>query len=112
VTPKCPHGYYTHSPFNRCPWCHSFDETNRDVIPVIGHGNGGLLRRGALVCPSCGGPGDAGWGMIVDAAADTRTERQCYGCRIGENTKEAIARRATHESSRAVKKAKGSKESA
>jgi hypothetical protein len=106
---RCEHGYYTHSPFNRCPWCHGFDASTRDVIPVIGHGNGWLLRQGALICPSCGGFGDAGWGMIVDKADAPPMVRWCYGCKIGENMKEAIARRDAHEARRGVKKTKGEK---
>ncbi len=111
---KCPHGYFTHSPFNRCPWCFGFDDSNRDAVPVVGHGNGWLLRQGELACPSCGGPRSAGWGAYVgDTPPDHRDPAQCpsmcYGCTIGDNTKEAIAKRVAHEAARGVKKIPGAK---
>jgi hypothetical protein len=109
--PKCGHGFFEAQP---CPWCFGFDEGNRDVVPVVGHGNGWLLRQGDLACPSCGGPRSAGWGCYVDdKPPDHRDPAQCpplcYGCRIGENTAEAIAKLTSHESARGVKKQRGAK---
>lgn len=104
---KCEHGYFTSEP---CPWCLGNDPG--DVVPVNGHGNGWLLRLGNPVCPSCGGPGKAGWGMYVDiniSALASRHMCTCYVCRIGDNTVEAIARRAVHEEQRGVRKQRGSK---
>jgi hypothetical protein len=103
---KCPHGYFSR-PSNRCPWCHGFDATHRNVIPVVGHGNGWLLHQGTTICTSCGGPGDAGWGLIAEGAVSDHAPTMCYGCRSGENTKEAIARRTAHEATRGIKKKRG-----
>jgi hypothetical protein len=33
----------------------------------------------------------------------------CYGCTIGDNTREAIAKRAAHEAARGVRKVPGAK---
>ncbi len=107
---KCPHGYFTHSSSNRCPWCYGFDDANRDVIPVVGHGNGWLLRSGAAICTSCGGPSEAGWGMITsDWSPDRPPPSMCYSCRCGENTKETLERRAVHEAARGKKKPRAGK---
>ena len=106
--PKCPHGYFTHSPFNKCPWCFGVDASNNDAVPVLGHGNGWLLRKGEPACPSCGGPRSAGWGATTgDPSA--KPAPMCYGCAMGGNSKEAIAKRAVHEAQRGVKKIPGSK---
>lgn len=109
MTTKCPHGYFTSEP---CPWCSGRDLA--DFAEVVGHGNGWLLRLGDLVCPSCGGPRVAGWGLYVDEAPDPRNSDDwqplCYACTIGENTVEAIARRDAHVSRRGVRKRRGSKE--
>ena len=101
---KCSHGYFTRSPSNRCPWCHGFDASNRDAVPVVGHGNGWLLRSGEVACESCGGPSAAGWGIGSPESIATTPPRLCYPCRSGENTKEAVERRASHEAARGKKK--------
>ena len=105
--PRCAHGYFTHSPFNRCPWCHGFDASHHDVIPVVGHGNGWLLRGGDSVCQSCGGPSTAGWGLADGGEKAAAPPALCYLCRSGENTKEAIARRTRHEAARGKRKQRG-----
>jgi hypothetical protein len=110
----CPHGYWTHSarvsgsPINRCPWCYGFDNSNRDAVPVIGHGNGWLLRQGQTPCTSCGGPAEAGWGGRL-TNEPTPPPQRCYSCACGDNTKEAIAKRETHTLKRGVKKLRGAK---
>lgn len=91
-TPKCPHGYWEHSQFNRCPWCHGRDQHNARAVPVRGPGNGWLLKEGDPVCVGCGGPGGAGWGLLP-SGAETWTPEQhreyrqqqtlCYGCICG-----------------------------
>jgi hypothetical protein len=114
MTNKCSHGYFTHSPSNLCPWCFGFDATsNHDVVPVVGHGNGWLLRIGNAVCTSCGGPAEAGWGATgSNPALEHAAPATCYYCRSGDNTKKAIARRAVHTSARGKKKQRGTKEQA
>jgi hypothetical protein len=50
--------------------------------------------------------------MYVDiniSALASRHMCTCYVCRIGDNTVEAIARRAVHEEQRGVRKQRGSK---
>lgn len=81
---------------------------------MIGHGNGWLLRWGDLVCPSCGGPRVAGWGLYAgNKAPDPKNPNDwqplCYVCTIGENTVEALARRDAHLAQRGVRKQRGSK---
>jgi hypothetical protein len=105
VRSKCTHGYFDDQ-FQHCPWCHGFDDSNRDAVPVVGHGNGWLLRQGDPACPSCGGPRDAGWGLVGDGIGPAP---MCYVCTIGDNTVEAIAKRAAHESTRGVRKIRGMK---
>jgi hypothetical protein len=105
----CPHGYWTHSPSNCCPWCHGFDDGNRDAVPVVGHGNGWLLRQGDTPCSSCGGPSTAGWGARLTNEPAPQIPRRCYSCACGDNTKEAIAARETHAMQRGVKKVRGAK---
>lgn len=105
---KCPHGYLTHSKFNRCPWCFGIDDSNRNAVPVVGHGNGWLLLATDPICTSCGGPATAGWGAIVDDTPRPPPS-MCYSCRSGNNTKEAIDRRAAHEALRGQKKQRGAK---
>lgn len=89
MIPKCTHGYFEHSEFNRCPWCHGWDKHNKDAIPINGIGNGWLLRKEQYPCISCGGP-SGGWGRI--AGNDTRSpeqrakddsKRPCYSCTMG-----------------------------
>lgn len=106
---KCPHGYFTHSPFNKCPWCFGTDASNADAVPVVGHGNGWLLHKDDPICTSCGGPSTAGWGVDASDGSPRPPPTLCYGCRIGDNTKEAIAKRAVHESQRGVRKTPGAK---
>lgn len=104
MTDKCPHGYFTSNvSSHRCPWCFGFDTSNRDAVPVVGHGNGWLLRSGEPIFISCGGPSVAGWGMRTHQASE-RPPSMCYVCSSGGNTKEAIARRAAHEATRGVRK--------
>jgi len=90
-TPKCPHGYWEHSRFNRCPWCHGQDQHNAGAIQVRGPGNGWLLKRDRSVCIGCGGPGNAGWGLLPSGAEAWTVEQHreyrarqvlCYGCTL------------------------------
>lgn len=60
---KCIHGYWTHA-YDKCPWCFGFTQATQDVVPVKGPGNGWLLRKGQAPCIHCGGPGNAGFGII------------------------------------------------
>jgi len=106
---KCPHGYFTRCPSNRCPWCFGFDDSSRDVVPVVGHGNGWLLRSHDSVCTSCGGPATAGWGVDGGDGSPRPPPPTCYVCRIGDNTSETIARLAAHEVARGQKKPRGAK---
>ena len=81
---------------------------------VIGHCNGWLLREGDLVCPSCGGPRVAGWGLYAgDKAADSKNSNDwpplCCACSIGDNTVEALTRCSAHVAQRGVRKQRGSK---
>ncbi len=101
---KCPHGYFTHSS-QGCPWCAGYAAPWwRTVIPVVGHGNGWLLRAGEPICTSCGGPSWAGWGIADAGKGPQPPPAMCYGCRSGDNTRETIDRRARHEAARGVKK--------
>lgn len=84
---KCPHGYWTHSQYNRCPWCHGFTKETEDVVPVVGVGNGWLLRRGTTPCRGCGGPGNAGHGILPGGMTHAWYEANylpkidlCYEC--------------------------------
>ncbi len=103
---KCAHGYFAHL---HCPWCCGLDGAAQDLVPVVGHGNGWLLRRGEPVCESCGGPAEAGWGGTVVVDGPRMPPKLCYSCRIGSNTKEAIAKREEHEARRGVRKVRGGK---
>jgi len=105
VKTKCAHGYFTHL---RCPWCRGVDDETRDVVSVVGHGNGWLLRRGEPICGSCGGPAYAGWGA-VDDTRPRKLPTLCYPCRSGGNTREAVNRRAVHEARRGIRKVRGAK---
>ena len=105
---KCFHGYFE-LPSNRCPWCCGFDESNRNAVPVVGHGNGWLLRTDEAVCESCGGPSCAGWGIGSPESIAAEPPRLCYPCRSGENTKEAIEKRAAREAKRGVRRGPGAK---
>lgn len=90
-TPRCPHGYWEHSQFSRCPQCHGRDAHNKDAVPVHGPGNGWLLKKGAPVCLGCGGPGCAGYGLLP-SGAEAWTEEEhaayrakqilCYSCTL------------------------------
>jgi hypothetical protein len=84
---KCQHGYWTHSSFNRCPWCHGFTAETADVVPVHGPGNGWLLRAGQAPCKGCGGPGNAGHGLLPSGVTVEWYEAHwkpkldlCYDC--------------------------------
>lgn len=90
-TPGCRHGYWEHSQFNRCPWCHGRDQHNARAVPVRGPGNGWLLKEGDSVCVGCGGPGGAGWGLLPSGAEAWTAEQHreykaqqvlCYGCTL------------------------------
>lgn len=64
-TDKCPHGYWqVQFAHVQCPWCFGVNQTNSDVVPVRGPGNGWLLRRGQATCPGCAGPAGAGFGLL------------------------------------------------
>ncbi len=102
----CLHGYFSDA-LQHCPWCHGYDASNADVVPVVGHGNGWLLRTGAPVCTSCGGPAGAGWGC--GPAHPPTPPKMCYSCPSGENTAEAIAKRKRHTDRRGVRKVTGAK---
>jgi len=60
----CPHGYFNHSEYNRCPECYGINLHNSDAVPVNGPGNGWLLKKGDRPCIECGGPATAGHGLI------------------------------------------------
>lgn len=83
---KCVHGYFTHSYANRCPWCFGADRYNHNAVPVVGKGNGWLLRQGERPCKQCGGPARAGWGLLPEgmtlAQAEASRARNpvCYAC--------------------------------
>lgn len=87
---RCPHGYFTHSQFNRCPWCFGVDKYNKDAVPMRNGapGNGWLLKRGQHPCNGCGGPATAGYGLrpegLTDAQyADVMSKiRYCYTCAV------------------------------
>jgi hypothetical protein len=84
---KCAHGYWAHAHV-QCPWCVGFTAETADVVPVRGPGNGWLLRRGQTPCMRCGGPGNAGSGLLPsfvtsawwDQARPYLKQNFCYGC--------------------------------
>lgn len=82
---KCQHGYWTHAHV-RCPWCVGFSAETADVVPVVGPGNGWLLRRGQTPCMRCGGPGGSSSGLIPEwvtgewYAEFSKRENLCFGC--------------------------------
>lgn len=83
---KCPHGYFTHSKYNKCPWCFGWRWNNWDAVPVKGKGNGWLLRKTDPVCQTCGGPATAGGGVLPPGMtheqheATKHTIKTCYYC--------------------------------
>lgn len=89
-TGKCSHGYFTHSPYNKCPWCFGWDRHNKGSIPMHGKGNGWLLKKGEPVCQSCGGPSNAGWGVLPPDMTQEQwkthrhTIKTCYTCDLAK----------------------------
>ena len=84
-TPKCQHGYWLHA-YEKCPWCVGFTARTADVVPVVGPGNGWLLRRGQTPCMRCGGPGGSSSGLIPEWCTTefysefSKHENLCFGC--------------------------------
>jgi len=96
--PKCQHGYWLHA-YERCPWyvgcpwCVGFTSRTADVIPVVGPGNGWLLRRGQTPCMRCGGPGGSGTGLVPEWCSVefytefSKRENLCAACWRGVQDK-------------------------